>query len=178
MENESTIDDKIACIEEKLEVPMVFLPAEEVQQNAQIVLADLLARADEEGIDEVSVLTRRISQTTVGEDGETKEELYNIQYSLHAPGEVEHLYMYDSILTTYYLGSRKHLAPTIDFFIGSQEDAEYLASLPPEDVDSMIQKSMESEEPENAQFIGNTRDAYFKIREREQRNQEDLENVE
>lgn len=167
---ESSLKAKVKYMNDEFKKDIKFVDKEVARNSAPKVIEYLLTLAEREGIDQISILVRRISQTTIKANGK-EETLYNMQYSCHVPGTIDDLIMYDAVLTTYYLKENGRIEQEVDFEIGSAEQAENLSKLHPDQIEEAISVALSNGDDDWARGVRHTYDAYFKIKEREE-NQE------
>ncbi len=144
-----------------------YVTAEELSKYVPIYVEKILSDVEKLGIDQVSILQRRIQKRTIKSDGST-EDLYRMEFSVHPPYFSEDLIMYDSSLITYTILPNGLREQEVNFDIGSCEEGEKLGQMPLEAIEHGVKLCLEDGNEIYARKLKHTYDAYFKIKEREQ----------
>lgn len=132
-----------------------FFDYDTVVKSRNIMLAETLKAVRESGTNEIDVLTRVITKIKIDEDGK-KDKKYSVEISLHKPGSIDELRMFDACLTTYYFNELEGKEPVIRYISGDSAQGKYLKTVSEEDMLKHCDKLIEKNEKLLAQQIKNT----------------------
>lgn len=113
-----------------------FVDLETVTKSRQLFTFEALKSAEESGINEIDVLTRVLTKVTVKENKE-KDIKYSVELSLHPPGSIDNLKMFDASLITYYFNSLSGKEPVVRYIAGNSSEGKFLKNKSEDEINAL-----------------------------------------
>lgn len=113
-----------------------FVDIETVTKSRQLFTFEALKAAEENGIDEVDVLTRVLTKVTI-KDNKEKDIKYSVELSLHPPGLIENLKMFDASLITYYFNALSGKEPVVRYIAGNSSEGKFLKNKSEDEINAI-----------------------------------------
>lgn len=132
-----------------------FVDYKTVSKSRELFTAKALASAEQNGVNEIDLLTRVITRVTIT-DNKKREVKYAVEISLHPPGSIDNLKMFDASLITYYLNSLAGKKPEVRYITGNSAEGKYLRDLSEDQINVLYDRCMKAGKELDAKLIRNT----------------------
>lgn len=118
-----------------------FVDIETVTKSRELFTFQALKAAEENGVDEVDVLTRVLTRVTI-KDNKEKDIKYSVELSLHPTGLIENLKMFDASLVTYYFNKMSGKKPVVKYITGNSAEGKFLKSKSEDEINAVYDEYM------------------------------------
>lgn len=132
-----------------------FTDLETAEKNKEIFLKEILNAVRENKVNEIDILTRVITKVSIDEKN-NRDTKYSVEFSLHKPGSIDKLTMFDACLTTYFLNELDAQEPIVRYITGSSAEGKFLKTIPEHHMVEHCHKLISRGEKLNAQKIEDT----------------------